>query len=58
VTLYERARPLGYKLYSTHPFEFVVNRHGEGHTWDPDDSHFLGVARATWPGLPGEELGV
>jgi hypothetical protein len=58
VTLYERARPLGYKLYSTHPFEFVLNRHGEGHTWDPDDSHFLGVARATWPDLPGEELGV
>jgi SAM-dependent methyltransferase len=58
VTLYERARPLGYTLYSTHPFEFVLNRHGAGHTWDPDDSHFLEVARATWPGLPEEDLGV
>jgi hypothetical protein len=58
VTLYRRAIDHGYQIYSTHAFGFVLNRHGKGHTWQTDHSHFLDVARGTWRGLQLEVMAV
>ena len=48
----------GGSVYRTHGFEYVLNRHGEGHTWASHDRYFLDQADETWPGRNLEVAGI
>ncbi len=41
----------GGRVYRTHGFGFILNRHGTGHTWTVDTDYFLTRADAQWRGL-------
>ena len=40
----------GGSIYRTHGLGYLVVRHGEAHTWSPDDSEFLDGDYAAFPG--------
>lgn len=41
----------GGAIHRTHPFGYVLHRHGTGHTWEMGDQEFLDQADARWPGF-------
>ena len=53
-TLYRRALSMGYTIYATHPWGYMLNRHGRGHTWQADDAELLTAERQRWPGIRHE----
>ena len=38
----------GLRTFRIHGYEFVLVRHGHGHTWSADDQYFLGAADGVW----------
>ncbi len=58
VSLIEDVRRAGGQVYRTHGFGYVLVRHGEGHTWENDDSYFLRHAEGTRPGWAPEFAGL
>lgn len=49
--LLDAVRWHGGSIYRTHGFGFVFNRHGDGHTYPSDESHFLRGGEVQRPGL-------
>ena len=58
----------GSRVYRTHGFGYILNRHGQGHTWNTYVDYFLIQSQREWRGLrfdqsevgeyaPGEKLG-
>jgi hypothetical protein len=47
----------GGAIHRTHGLGFVLERHGEGHTWDASVDYFLQQAVRQWPGLALEAAG-
>jgi hypothetical protein len=41
----------GGSVYRTHGHGYVLNRHGQGHTWNPSLDYFLDQAARQWRGL-------
>jgi hypothetical protein len=54
--LFERAVPHICRIYSTHPFGFIIHRHGEGHTWDAPPEYFMRHAIAVVPGIASNDI--
>lgn len=52
VTLSARVRAAGGLLYRGHGLGYILNRHGDGHTWDPGLDYFVNAAVEQWPGRP------
>ena len=48
----------GGAVYRTHGFEYILNRHGHGHTWDTADRYFADQAEFSWDGLQLEVAGI
>ena len=51
----------GRRVYRTHGAGFLMIRHGQGHTWDPEragDAWFLARADRVWPGFRPDRAGV
>ncbi len=57
VALIEDVKRGGGTVYRTHGFGYVLVRHGEGHTWENDDSYFLRHAEGVRPGWAPEFAG-
>ena len=49
---------VGGRIYRTHGRGYLRVRHGRSHTWDMDESHFLGRAREARDGLDLDFAGV
>lgn len=49
--LLDRVRRSGALVYRTHGIGFLMERRGEGHTWNDDNTPFLKGDGPTWPGL-------
>ena len=47
----------GGRIHRTHPYGFVLNRHGRGHTWDTPTDYFLRQAVDQWSGLALDAAG-
>lgn len=56
--LIKDVRQSGAPVYRTHGFGFVVVRHGKGHTWEAEDSYFLGQAEEVRQGWDPEFAGL
>ena len=48
----QQLRDLGFALFRTHAFGFVLRRHGRGHTWEASDDRLQARAVRTFEGLP------
>jgi hypothetical protein len=49
-SLYDRAVAVGCRIYATNPFEFVLYRGHDDHTWDAKDSDFVNASIRRWDG--------
>ena len=56
--LVEDVRAFGGGVYRTHDADYVLVRHGRGHTWRRDDAGFLAAAEAVRPGWRPELAGL
>ncbi len=56
--LIEDARTAAARIYRTHGFGYLLNRHGQQHTWRRDTKFFLDTAVAQWPGLDLDAAGI
>jgi hypothetical protein len=56
--LLEDVRAVGGSFYRAHGSGYVLNRHGIGHTWDPEVDYFLQRSEAQWRGLRLDVAGV
>jgi hypothetical protein len=55
--LIQAVKASGGQVYAMHDLGFCLYRGPDGHTWNPDDSHFMSRAPLTWPGFaPPPEL--
>ena len=41
----------GRKTYRTHGYGYILNRHGQGHTWNTYVDYFLIQSQREWRGL-------
>ncbi len=48
----------GGRIHRTHGLGFILERHGDGHTWDASTDYFLQQAVRQWPGLATHVAGV
>jgi hypothetical protein len=48
----------GSRVYRTHGFGYILNRHGQGHTWNTYVDYFLIQSQREWRGLRFDESGV
>lgn len=58
IPLIEAVVGVGGAIHRTHGFGFLVNRHGEGHTWDPEIDYFLVQSELQIRGRAFEAAGV
>lgn len=56
--LIERFELSGLRVTRIHGYEFVLVRHGRGHTWDADSGYFLAAADEVWSADSVERSGV
>ena len=56
--LIEDVLAVGGRVYRTHGEDYVLVRHGRGHTWQRDDAHFLAAADSVQPGWRPELAGL
>ncbi|MEY2960047.1 MAG: hypothetical protein RLZZ01_2615, partial [Actinomycetota bacterium] len=56
--LIERFERVGFRTVRVHGYEFVLVRHGRGHTWDADPDYFIGSADEVWSAEAIDRVGL
>jgi hypothetical protein len=48
----------GFRTFRIHGYEFVLVRHGRGHTWEADDEYFVAAADGAWSASAVDQVGL